>query len=328
MRRGNEWTIAVAMGVVCIAPAAANAQAPSTSQILNEFNLVTTGNVSGSSSDPTKVGGNAVIGGNLSGRSTFLSGGVAGETVEAYGTVTSTSSSRVTIDSSGYLQYGTLATGSTVTYSPTGSRGIHGGFSLTSSQYTAPLTKFSSLIDTLGGSSNVSVNAISLSGGTLDFNANYESLSGIVIFDVAERSLNSLFGNNDPVKFNDGTGVSGVEAYVVNVTGDTSGYTTPNWTPSSPQTSVLFNFGGFSTGNTLTVGNFKASILAPNASVSVTNGDTLYGSLFAANFTGGTLSNNTFAGTFNLPEPATLGVFGAGIAGLVLTRARRKRREE
>lgn len=88
---------------------------------------------------------------------------------------------------------------------------------------------------------------------------------------------------------------------------------------------ILFNFAQASSLNISSIG-VVGSILAPNASVSFSNGS-LDGTLIAQNVSGsGTYRINSFTGTIAaVPEPQTWAMFIAGLGMLAIVQRRRRR---
>ena len=85
-----------------------------------------------------------------------------------------------------------------------------------------------------------------------------------------------------------------------------------------------------SNASTVAVGNSGASILAPDAAVSILNGN-ISGSLFASSYLGGgeLHNDNLFDGALPssaVPEPSTWAMLIAGFAGLGFVARRRARR--
>jgi choice-of-anchor A domain-containing protein len=298
--------LGVALALACAvtpefaAPATAN-PLPSAAQILDTFNLVTTGDVSTNSD----IEGSAVIGGNLS-ASTFFNNNAPGTPViYLYGT----QSGNLNLNNGGSL-YMDGSPGGQVNYNG-GGHLYSSGPPLPLSDYTAPLAQLSSTLASLAANSSISV-----ASNSVTFNA-VAGANGVAVFDVTAAQLESELASN--IVFSQGAGVTGV---VVNVTGNFAEPGGVNWN-QSPQQDVLFNFTGATSVN---VGNWQASILAPGATVGILNGN-INGSVFAGNYTGGgELHNYTYTGTLpsdpSVPEPATLGIFGLGLAGLAALRRR------
>ncbi|HEY5204639.1 MAG TPA: collagen-binding domain-containing protein, partial [Roseiarcus sp.] len=144
------------------------------------------------------------------------------------------------------------------------------------------------------------------------FNAG--SNTGVVVFEISGSTLASDLVNHD-ISFT-GTGVT---SYIINVIGN---FTDPSSTHFNvDQKNALFNFENATTVN---LGQWGASILAPDAAVKITSGGNIEGSLFASSFLGGgeLHNNNLFDGalpalaTAAVPEPSTWAMLIAGFAGL------------
>ena len=105
-------------------------------------------------------------------------------------------------------------------------------------------------------------------------------------------------------------------SYIINVLGD---FTDPNSAHFNvDQENALFNFEDATKVN---LGQWGASILAPDAAVTITGGGNVDGSLFAQSFLGGgeLHNNNLFNGALPssaVPEPSTWAMLFAGFVGL------------
>jgi choice-of-anchor A domain-containing protein len=153
-------------------------------------------------------------------------------------------------------------------------------------------------------------------------NFNAGSNSGIVVFDITGSALANDLVNHD-FSF---TGGKGVTSYIINVIGN---FTDPNSTHfNMDQQDALFNFEDATTVN---LGQWGASILAPDAALTITGGGNIEGSVFAKEFLGGgeLHNNNLFDGalpTAAVPEPSTWATLFAGFVGLGFLGWRRTRK--
>jgi choice-of-anchor A domain-containing protein len=281
---------------------AASADPLTAQQILSTYNLVTTGNVSTSSD----IVGNAVVGGNLSGASFFAGGSnvPASPVLNLYGTLDSS----LNLNAGGDLNYAGSINPPNVNFNGGGHHSTTVPNTIT--DFTAPLTTLSQQLAGLAASPGATI-----SNG--NFNAG--SNTGIVVFRVTGTQLEMDLGSN--ITFT-GTGVT---SYIIDVTGNFTEPGGDNW--NSLQPDALFNFSSNVT--TVAVGNWNASILAPDAAVSILNGN-ISGSLFAASYLGGgeLHNDNLFDGALPsgaVPEPSTWAMLIAGFAGLGFVGYRRSR---
>ena len=295
----------VLMAVATAVPA--RAASDSAKDILSSFNLVTTGNVSTQSD----IVGDAVIGGTLSG-ATFFGGGAnvpSSPDLYLFGKLNSS----LNLNSGGSLYYaGSTTPSQRVNYNG-------GGKDLGAppnplSYYTDPLTDLSTQLSGLTATTGSSfVNG--------KFNAG--SNTGVVVFEISGSALASDLVNHD-ISFSGGKGVT---SYIINVIGN---FTDPSSTHFNvDQDDALFNFEDATTVN---LGQWGASILAPDALVKITSGGNIEGSLFAKSFLGGgeLHNNNLFNGALPTiaaaPEPSTWAMLFTGFAGLSLLGWRRARK--
>ncbi|HEY1779445.1 MAG TPA: collagen-binding domain-containing protein [Roseiarcus sp.] len=285
--------------VAAVGAVPAQADAMTAAQILSSFNLVTTGNVSTQSD----IVGNAVVGGDLNG-ATFFGGGAnvpASPDLYVFGKLNGS----LNLNSGGSLYY---AGGSSPKVNYNGGGKLHTTLPNPLGDYTDPLTDLSAQLADLTATAGTSfVNG--------KFNAG--SNSGVVVFEISGSTLASDLVNHD-ISFA-GTGVT---SYIINVIGN---FTQPNSTHFNvDQEDALFNFENATTVN---LGQWGASILAPDAAVKITGGGNIEGSVFAKSFLGGgeLHNNNLFNGvlpsaavtaTAPIPEPSTWAMLIAGFAGL------------
>jgi choice-of-anchor A domain-containing protein len=301
----------VLMGAATVEPARADSM--TAKSILSSFNLVTTGNVSTQSD----IVGNAVIGGNLNGATLFGGGGnvPASPMLSVYGSLTNTNG--LNINAGGDLFYNGVI--STPSHQVPGAPQVNfngGGSKQPLDPATNPITNFTAPLTAL--SQQLAGLAASPGAAIANGNFNAGSNTGIVVFDVTGAQLEADLGSN--ITF---TG-AGVTSYIINVTGDFSEPSGDNW--NSLQSDALFNFDD---ATTVKVGNWNASILAPDAALSILNGN-ISGSAFAASYLGGgeLHNDNLFDGALPstaVPEPSTWAMLIAGFAGLAFVGYRRSR---
>ena len=299
---------AASMLVLMAAAGPARAEALTAKDILSSFNLVTTGNVSTQSD----IVGDAVVGGDLSG-ATFFGGGAkvpSSPTLYLFGKLNSS----LNLNSGGSLYY---AGSSSQKVNYNGGGKLHTTLPNALSYYTDPLTNLSTQLSDLTATTGTSfVNG--------KFNAG--SNTGIVVFDINGSTLASDLANHD-ISF---TGGKGVTSYIINVIGNFTERSSTHF--NVDQEDALFNFENATTVN---LGQWGASILAPDAAVKITSGGNIEGSLFAQSFLGGgeLHNNNLFNGalpvaavpTVAVPEPSTWAMLIAGFAGLGFLGWRRAR---
>jgi choice-of-anchor A domain-containing protein len=292
-----------AMGLALTASAGtAHATAFTAQQLLSSFNLIASGNVSTQSD----IEGSAVIGGTLNGATFFNNSSdvPASPSVYLYGSLGSTN---VNIDNGGSLYY----TGTTSQVNFNGGGHHYTTLPNTLSSYTTPLTQLSTQLGALTATAGTSI-----VNGT--FKAN--GATGLVVFDLTASQLATDLTNNT-VAFSGNAGVTG---FIVNVTGNFTEGSSTNF--STAQQNAIFNF---TNATSVSLGNWKTSVLAPSATLGIQNGY-LDGSVYVANFTGGgeLHNDNLYDGALpsTVPENSTWTMLLAGFAmvGFAL-RARRDR---
>jgi choice-of-anchor A domain-containing protein len=293
----------VLMGAAAAGPARADAL--TAKDILSNFNLVTTGNVSTQSD----IVGDAVVGGTLSG-ATFFGGGAhipASPTLYLFGKLNSS----LNLNSGGSLFY---AGSSSQKVNYNGGGKLHTTLPNPLGYYTDALTDLSTQLSDLTATTGTSF---------VKGNFNAGSNTGIVVFDISGSTLASDLVNHD-ISF---TG-KGVTSYIINVIGN---FTDPNSTHFNvDQEDALFNFEDATKVN---LGQWGASILALDAALTITGGGNIEGSVFAKSFLGGgeLHNNNLFNGALPtiaaVPEPSTWAMLFAGFAGLGFLGWRRARND-
>ena len=284
---------------------AGSAEAETAQEILSTFNLVTTGDVS----TTQDIVGNAVVGGSLSGASFFAGGSnvPASPELDLYGTLENS----INLNAGGDLYYNGAINPPHVDFNGGGSQKPLDTTTNPLSDYTAPLEALSTQLENLPATPGTSIVS-----GTFEANG----ATGIVVFDITALQLETDLANNQ-VTFS-GTGVT---SFIINVEGN---FTEPSSTNfNTAQEDALFNFYD---ATSVTLGNWKTSILAPKADLSISNGF-VTGSVFAASFSGGgeLHNDNLFNGALpsSAPETSTWAMMLAGFAGLGFVGFRRSRKE-
>ncbi len=177
--------------------------------------------------------------------------------------------------------------------------------------YTTPLTKLSTQLG-----------ALASTAGTIISNGNFNAngAKGIVVFNLTASQLANDIQNSQ-ISF---TG-AGVTSFIVNVSGNFAEGSSTNF--NTAQSNAIFNF---TNAMTVSLGNWKTSVLAPGATLNVQNGF-LDGSVFVASFAGGgeLHNDNLFTGALPasaaVPEASTWAMMLAGFA--MVGFAMRSRRE-
>ncbi len=310
----------LAMGAVATTAlwaAQAQAAALTAQEILQDYNLVTTGDATTTSD----IEGSAAIGSNLNGATFFnnSSSGVAqpSPSIYLFGNLTN---SNLNIDdpntsSAPTLYYNGATNPPTVNFNGRSTQApIPVGTTI--SDYTAPL------------------NALETQLGALTANNSYTSVPNSLTFNVApvdnlsvfNLSLTDLESGNPNITF---TGdLSGPDTtIVINVTGGTSfdaNASNVNFNPTTyVDEHVIWNFDGFTS---LNFRQWGGAVLAGDADI--TNGSPINGFLYADKFGGnGELHYYPFEGTLpstSAPEPSTWAMLAAGFVGLGFVGLRRR----
>ena len=295
--------IALAMGL--LVPGAAGAATLTAVDILGRFNLIT----SGGAATQSDIEGAAVIGGDLGSSGTFFNNAgrlPANPTVYLFGANTGS----YNIDNGGHVVFGSNPGHFNLNGGATAVQGsFPGTYPNVLSDYLTPLQALSMQLAQTAANSGVAVGS-----NTITFNA-VANAQGTAVFNFTAAQLQAQLRSN--IVFNRGAGVT---AIVIDVTGDFSEPGGVNW--NTPAQDVLFNF---SDANTVALGNWEGSVLAPHAAVRLLSGN-FEGALFASSFGGGgELHNLAFTGALPAPEPAGWAVLGVAVVGLMAARGRRRR---
>lgn len=269
--------------------------------LLSTFNLIASGNVT----TQQDIEGSTVIGGNLNGATFFNNNVPPNPSIYLYGNL---GGGNVNINGGGTLYYTGTPTG--VNFNG-GSKQNKGALPNALTDYTTPLTQLSTKLGSLASTVGATV-----SNG----NFNAHGASGLIVFNLNAADLNNDLGSN--ITFTGGAGVTG---FIVNVTGNYSEAGGFNF--NTAQRNALFNF---TDATNVSLGNWKASVLAPKATLGIQNGY-IAGSVFAASFTGGgelhtdNLYNGALPSSSPVPEASTWAMMlaGFGLVGLAM-RARRE----
>jgi choice-of-anchor A domain-containing protein len=287
--------VVAGLATVTLASGAAEASPLSAAYIMANYNLVTSGNATTQSD----IEGSAVIGGNFSGATMFgnSSRSPTNPQLDVFGQL----SGNLNVNG-GLVDYASEANGTHINLN-NGAKSQVGNFANPITDFTTSLNQLSAQLASLAPNSSVT------STGT--FNA--APVNGIAVFSLTAATLQTDLTNHSPV-FNQ----NGAKTIIVNVTGNFTDPSSSNWNPPAQQ-DVIFNFVN-ATSASISVENWEASILAPNAALTIAGGN-IEGFVYAASFNGGgELHNIPFTGILPAPEPMSLAIFGVGLLGLGLVR--------
>jgi choice-of-anchor A domain-containing protein len=294
--------VIAAVAVTTLSTVSAHALPLTASQILAGYNLVTEGNASTQSD----IEGNAVIGGNFNGATVFNNHQPAHPEIDIYGT----NLGNLNVNNGGTVHYGQ----NTGKFNLNGSGGsaVQGNFPYTLSSFTATLNQLSTQLEGLTSNSTVST-----SNNTLTFNA-APGANGIAVFSFTAAALEADFSHVSNIAFSQ----NGAKSIIINVAGSFVEPSGANWNAPALQ-DVLFNFYD---ATTVTLNNWQASVLAPDAALNIASGN-IQGFVYADTFGGGgELHNDPFTGSLPVSEPGAFAIFGLGLVGLIAARTAGVRR--
>jgi len=287
-------TLILTACIVALSTNLAHAGPLTANQIISSYNLVT----AGSATTNSDIEGNAVIGGNFNGATVFNNRAPAHPEIDIYGANQGNLN-----DNGGAVHYGSNT--GTINLNGSGATKQQGNFPYLLSDFTTPLNQLSTQLAGLAANSTVSTGS-----SQLTFTTNPGS-NGQAVFSLTAATLQADLINNSVV-FNNAKGATSI---IVDVSGNFVDPSGSNWNGPALQ-NVIFNFYN---ATSVTVNNWEASILAPNAGLSVASGN-IEGFVYANSFAGGgEIHNLPFDGTLpvsSVPEPGTLLIFGVALLGL------------
>jgi hypothetical protein len=187
-------------------------------------------------------------------------------------------------------------------------------------------------------------------GGSISLNGTSLTIKALTNLSENVLNISALSLTNGTLTFDD-NGYTGAK-FIINVTGNFSvgssgsGKSIIQGINGASATDIIFNIEG--TGNTVSLTGANGSsmigtILAPSRNVTVSGGGTLTGALIAGvNNAGNGYTLQSGSGGFNItdfgykpstggggraPEPSSMAIFGAGLAGLAAVRRRTQRKK-
>lgn len=291
------------------ASAALLLSASAQASVVNNWNLVVTGNWTNNSQD---VEGNAFCGGNLTGGSPTIGSHllpVVWTGLNVLAVAGNTSVSNINLQAGNFAHGGSVS--GNVNHNGGGNTHADGTLAAQALAYASELSVLSSNLRGLAADSVAQYP--SGQPGAVRYNA-AAGADGIAVFSV---SAANVFNNNliQQIELN----VNDASQIVINVAGTTVNFNNGNmvgaWGTAFARSNVIWNF---FEATTLTFDrNFNGAVLAPHAHL--TNSTAIDGSVFVASFTqNGEVHTPFYAGT--VPAPASLAVLGLAAFG-----ARRRR---